>query len=67
MDTFGNVIRNLMQDVHSRTVLNASSLASEWEREGMTRDQVEEMLYSEGFDQDIIEEAMSSFPLKKGK
>ena len=66
MDNFGNVIRNLMQDVHSRMVLNASSLASEMRREGMTRDQVEEMLYAEGFEQDIIEEAMSSLPQKKG-
>jgi len=68
MDPLGDVVRNFMKQAHARNVRNALSLAAELRKEeGMTDDQIEEMLYASGFEQEEISEALSNLPAKGQK
>lgn len=62
MDPLGNAIRDFLKQTHATSVRNAVSLAMEFQDEGMKHDQIEEMLYSSGFDVDIVAEALDSIP-----
>jgi hypothetical protein len=64
MDLLGNVIRNLVQDARARTVKTASKLAMSFAREGMNRDQIEEMLFAGGYESDIVYEVVDAIPVK---
>jgi len=66
MDPLGNVFREFFKTVHADNVRNAVSLAAELrDDEGMHDDQIEEMLYASGFENDVVTEAMSNLPPKK--
>lgn len=66
MDRFGNVIRDFLKKAHADNVRNAVSLGTELRQdEGMSDDQIEEMLYASGFDAAVISEAMDSIPAEK--
>lgn len=65
MDPLGNVIKDFLRQTHASHVRNAVSLAKEFKDEGMTNEQIEEMLFSSGFDSMIIAEAMEHVPTKK--
>jgi SOS response regulatory protein OraA/RecX len=67
MDQLGEVIRNQLKQVRANNVHNARVLAMDLRSEGMTKDQIEEMLYANGFEGDIIDEAIQSVPAKKAK
>lgn len=67
MDPLGNAIRDFLKQTHAASVRNAVSLAMEFQDEGMKQDQIEEMLYSSGFESDVIAEALDSIPSKKRK
>ena len=67
MDPLGNVIRDLLKRKHAENVRNARCLAISLKTEGMTADQIEEMLHASEFDPDVIAEAMTNLPQKKGK
>lgn len=68
MDPLGNVVRDFLKKTHAANVRNAVSLAMELrDDEGMKNDQIEEMLYSSGFDSAVIAEAMDNLPIKKSK
>jgi hypothetical protein len=67
MDPFGNVIRDFLKEKHAASVRNAVSLAMEFKDEGMTKDQLEEILCASGFDREIISEAMDLIPSQKKK
>lgn len=68
MDPLGNVVRDFLKKAHQDNVRNAISLAVEFQDdEGMSLDQIEEMLYSSGFDADVVAEALDNIPIKKAK
>lgn len=68
MDRFGNVLRDFLKKAHADQVRNAVSLGTELrQEEGMTDEQIEEMLYASGFEADIIAEAMDNIPVKQNK
>jgi len=62
MDPLGRVVRELMQRQHEDLVRTASTLASDLKDEGMDDSQVMEMLFSSGFDADVVAEAMEPNP-----
>lgn len=64
MDPLGNVVRDFLKQAHARNVKNAVSLGMEFRDEGMTRDQIEEMLYASGFEAVVIADAMDAIPSK---
>lgn len=64
MDLLGSVVRNLVQDAKARTVKAASKLAMSFAREGMNHDQIEEMLFSAGYESDIVYDVLESIPAK---
>lgn len=66
MDRFGNVIRDFLKKAHSDNVRNAVSLGTELRLdEGMTDEQIEEMLYASGFEALVITEAMDNISAAK--
>jgi hypothetical protein len=67
MDKLGQVFRDLARAALEREVRSASSLAELFRKDGMTSAQIEEMLYSNGFDHDVVVAAMTAMPHKKAK
>jgi len=65
MDPLGNAVRDMLRRQRDDMVRTASSLAEELKSEGMTPEQVEEMLFASGFDSGVVSEAMDSFPERK--
>lgn len=65
MDLLGEAVRRFLKESRAAAVQNAHSLATELCEEGMREAQIEEMLYSSEFDEDIVVEAMSLLSCKK--
>jgi hypothetical protein len=65
MDLLGRVVREYMKKAHTDNVRNATNLAMEFRDEHMNDDQIEEMLYSSGFDTNVVSEAMENIIVKK--
>lgn len=65
MDLLGNVVREFMKQAHAENVRNATNLAMEFRDERMSDDQIEEMLYSSGFDARVVSDAMEALLIKK--
>lgn len=66
MDPLGNVVRELLKQARAQRVKNATSLAGEFRKEGMTDSQIEEMLFASGFDDDVVDDAMKEISPKRG-
>ena len=58
MDKFGNVVRDFLKQAHATNVRNAAALASELRTEGMSSEQIEEMLFASDFDEQTVRDAM---------
>lgn len=56
--SLGAVIREFAKQNHLKEVKNASVIALEFAKEGMSQDQIEEMLFSSGYEADVINEAL---------
>lgn len=67
MDPLGKVMRELLKQAHVESVRQARTLALGLRDDGMTYDQIEEMLYSSEFDHEVIAEVMQKLPSKKAK
>jgi hypothetical protein len=67
MDKFGNVVRDFLKQAHATNVRNASALAGELRKEGMSGEQVEEMLFASGFDEQTVRDAMDLDFLRSAK
>lgn len=67
MDQFGKVFREFARQAHTKQVRTALSLAEEFVQERMSLDQIEEMLYSAGFEARIVDEAMELLPKRSKK
>ena len=65
MDVLGNVIRDFLKEKQASMVRTAVSLAMDLKRDGMTDDQIEEMLCATGYDAPVIAEALISIQPKK--
>jgi len=66
MDPLGNVLRDFMKQAHLRQVKTALGLALELRQESMAAEQIEEMLYSSGFEQVVVDDAMTALANKRG-
>lgn len=62
MDMLGQVMRDFLKCAHDDAVRNARALAGELKAEGMTKSQIEEMLFASGFEAPIVREAMEQIP-----
>jgi hypothetical protein len=58
MDIFGNVIRECMRRAHEQEVKQAYVIAKDFKKDGLKIAEIEEMLYSSGYDQTTVEEAL---------
>jgi hypothetical protein len=58
--SLGEAIREFAKKQHSKEVKNASSMVLEFAKEGMSQTQIEEMLFSTGYDKNVITEALWS-------
>lgn len=65
MDLIGNTFKELFAQKHAESVRNASALAKECAKDGMRLSEVEEMLYANGFDQDVVDDTLTQ--IKEGK
>jgi DNA-binding protein H-NS len=67
MDKLGQVFKDLERAAREREVREATSLAEVLREDGMTNEQIEEMLCSDGFDHEVVVAAMSTLPQKRAK
>lgn len=58
MDPLGDTVRRFLSQQREDTVKTASTLAGDLRNEGMDRDQAEEMLYSAGYESEVVDEAV---------
>ena len=58
MDILGSVIRECMKRAHEKEVKQAYVIAKDFKEEGLKIAEIEEMLFSSGYDEAIIQEAM---------
>ena len=65
MDPLGRITREYLKQQRTKELKTAIVLAKDLKREGMKTEQVEEMLYANGFDADVIDEAMSMLSGRK--
>jgi hypothetical protein len=59
MDLLGNTVREYLRQKRADNVRTARTLADEFRKEGMTNDEVAEMLCASGYEEDVIHEAIS--------
>lgn len=59
MDTLGKVAREYLKQVHEKSVKQAYVLAMDYKQEGMTHDEIEEMLYSAEYENIVVDAAMN--------
>ena len=64
MDVLGNVIRDFLKEKHASMVRTAVSLAMDLKRDGMTDNQIDEMLCATGYEAPVITEALASIQSK---
>jgi len=63
MDALGQTVRDFMRAYREKQIKSACTLAQGLRKEGMSRDQVEEMLYGADVDPEIVDEVLEqSFP-----
>jgi len=67
MDPLGQTVRDFLQSYRERKVRTALTLAKDFRKQGMTSDQVEEMLYSGDFEKDIIDEVLRELYARTSK
>ena len=62
MDKLGQVFRDLARAAREREVRSAAALAEMLRKDGLTNAQVEEMLYANGFNGEVVDGAMAILP-----
>lgn len=62
MDPLGKIAREFLKQAHANQVRNALALSREFRKEGMNLNQVEEMLYASGFDEEVINDTLNRLP-----
>jgi hypothetical protein len=68
MDALGQTVRDFLQVYRKKQVLTASTLAKTLRKEGMSRDQVEEMLYAGDYESAVVEEVVQQlFPARTSR
>lgn len=68
MDALGQTVRDFLQVYHKKQVLTASTLAKTLRKEGMSRDQVEEMLFAGDYENEVVEEVIQQlFPARTSR
>jgi hypothetical protein len=68
MDALGQTVRDFLQVYRKKQVLTAATLAKTLRKEGMLRDQVEEMLYAGEYEEDVVTEVIQQvFPSRIAK
>jgi hypothetical protein len=68
MDALGQTVRDFLQVYRKKQVLTASTFAKTLRKEGMSRDQVEEMLYAGDYEAEVVEEVLQQiFPSRNVK
>jgi hypothetical protein len=67
MDQLGKAMKDFIRQVRSDRVRNALALTGELSKEGMNNEQIEEMLFASGFEDDVVAEAMDSLPARRHK
>ena len=65
MDQLGKTVRELLRAKHEKSVRGAVLLAKMFQKEGMDKGQVEEMLYASEFEKEVITDAMKRLEEKK--
>jgi len=60
MDILGKVVRDYLKQAHEKEVKQAYVIAKDFKKDGLNNSEIEELLYSSGYDADIIEEALKS-------
>lgn len=59
MDILGKVARAHLKQIHENNVKQAYVLAMDFKREGMSTEEVEEMLFSAGYESPVVDSAMN--------
>jgi len=68
MDALGQTVRDFLQVYRTKQVLTAQTLAKTLRKEGMSCDQVEEMLYAGEYEKDVVTEVIQHvFPSRIAK
>jgi len=58
MDILGKVVRDYLKQTHEKEVKQACVIAKEFKKDGFNVSEIEELLYSSGYDTSVIEEAL---------
>ncbi len=66
MDQFGAVFKLYLDKMASENVRQASDMADEMLKEGCTYSQAKELLFANGFSEDVIKSVLETYP-KVGK
>jgi hypothetical protein len=67
MDKLGQVFRDLARAARDSEVRSAASLAEMLRKDGLTNAQVEEMLFANGFESDVVSGAMEMLPKRPSR
>lgn len=59
MDPLGRTIRDFLTRLHGDQVQTATNLALELKKEGMSRGEIEEMLYASGYESEVVNDALA--------
>lgn len=62
MEPLGKVVRDFLTMRHAKDVRQAYAMADSLQKEGMSTGQIEEMLFSSGFQAGVIDEAIRQLP-----
>ena len=65
MDVLGSAINSFLKEKNASSVRTATSLAMDLKRDGMTDDQIKEMLCATGYEEPVIAEALQSISSRK--
>ena len=65
MDPLGKTVRELLRAKHEKSVRGAVLLAKMFQKEGMNKGQVEEMLFASEFETEVIADAMKRLETPK--
>jgi len=60
MDILGKVVRDYLKQAHDKEVKQAYVIAKDFKKDGLNASEIEELLYSSGYDATVIEEALKS-------
>lgn len=58
MDSLGNIIRSVLKEKEEETIRTARTLVFSLKKEGMDKQQIEEMLYFSNYEEDIIKKVL---------